>query len=73
MRCIKIDKFIVFADDINIVCSVNNVKQLEYIICRELSNLHLWFSINKLSTNITKTNYMLSSGIVRVPVIRIRI
>ena len=63
----KLIKFIVFAADTNIFCSANNVKQLECIICRELSKLHLWFSINKLSLSATKTNYMLFSGQVQVP------
>ena len=65
--------FIMFADDTNTFCSASNVKQLECFICRELSKLHLWFSISKLSLNITKTNYILFSGRVRVPDIRIRI
>ena len=64
--------FIVFADDTNIFCSAHNVKQLECIMSKTCK-LHLWFSINKLSLNITKTNHMLFSGQVRVPSIRIRI
>ena len=69
----KLVKFILFADDTNMFCSANDVEQLENIVCCELSKLQLWFSINELSLNIAKTNYMLFSGQTRVPGINIRI
>ena len=58
----KLVKLILFADDTNMVCSANDVEQLENIVCCELGKLQLWFSINELSLNIAKTNYMLFSG-----------
>ena len=59
-------KFILFADDTNMFCLANDVEQLENIVCCELNKLRSWFSINKLSLNIAKTNYMLFSGRTRV-------
>ena len=69
----KLVKFILFADDMNMFCSANDAEQLENIVCCELGKLQLWFSINKLSLNIAKTNSMLFSGRMRVPDINITI
>ena len=68
----KLEKFIFFADDTNMLCSANDVEQLENNYC-VLGKLQLWFSINKLSFNVAKTNYMLFSGRTRVPGINMRI
>ena len=65
--------FILFADDTNIFCSANDIKQLENILCNKLYKLQLWFSINKLSLNIAQTNYMLFSGRVQLADINIKI
>ena len=55
-------KFVLFADDTNIFCSNENVAVLQDILDRELAKLFVWFSINKLSLNFGKTNYMLFRG-----------
>ena len=52
-------KFVLFADDTNIFCSNENVEVLQDTLNRELAKLFVWFSINKLSLNLGKTNYML--------------
>ena len=52
-------KFILFADDTYIFCSNENVEVLQDTLNRKLAQLFLWFSINKLSLNLGKTNYML--------------
>ena len=52
-------KFFLFADDTNIFCSNENVEVLQDTLNRELAKLFVWFSINKLSLNLGKTNYML--------------
>ena len=52
-------KFIIFVDDTNIICSGKDPTQLSKIINTELRKLHIWFSVNILSLNINKTNYML--------------
>ena len=52
-------KFVLFADDTNIFCSNENIEVLQDTLNRELAQLFVWFSINKLSLNLGKTNYML--------------
>ena len=47
----KILNFLLFADDTNILYSDANVKNL--------IKLNTWFIINKLSLNVSKTNYIL--------------
>ena len=56
-------KFVLFADDTNIFYSNENVAVLEDILNKELAKLFVWFfSINKLSLNLGKKNYMLFRG-----------
>lgn len=55
----KLLKFILFADDTNIFYSNNNSDDLETVVNNELFKLTIWFKANKLSLNISKTNYML--------------
>ena len=45
-------KFVLFADDTNIFCSNENVEVLHDTLNRELAELVVWFSINKLSLNL---------------------
>ena len=52
-------KFVVFADDTNIFCSSFSLHDLQDTINRELANFVVWFSVNRLSLNLGKTNYML--------------
>ena len=52
-------KFVLFADDTTIFCSNENVDVLQDTLNMELAKLFVWFSINKLSLNLGKTNYML--------------
>ena len=52
-------KFILLADDTNIFCPGKDQTQLSKTINTELRKLHIWFSVNRLSLNIAKTNYML--------------
>ena len=47
------------ADDTNIFCSSTSLHDLQYTINRELAKLFVWFSVNRLSLNLCKTNYML--------------
>ena len=54
-------KFILFADDTTILCSHNNINDLITTANSELNKLCHWFSANKLSLNLTKTNYILFS------------
>ena len=43
----------------NITVSANNAADLKTMLNDELSNLNLWLRANKLSLNITKTEYMI--------------
>lgn len=50
---------ILFADDTNLFTSDVNLNHLCYIVNQELAKLNIWFAINKLSLNISKTYYMI--------------
>lgn len=52
-------KFVLFADDTNIICSGNNLEQLLEQITEEMNKLKNWFNENKLSLNLKKTKFML--------------
>ena len=54
----KLLNFLLFADDTNIFFSSNNIRDASVVISRELTKLSRWFAINKLSLNVSKTNYM---------------
>lgn len=58
-KCSPNLKFIMFADDTNIICSDTNYKSLESILTKELETISAWFKLNKLSLNIKKTNFMI--------------
>ena len=55
----KIFKFIIFTNDTNLFCTSKDIVSLSVTICKELMKLKKWFALNKLSLNITKTNYMI--------------
>ena len=52
-------KSIVFADDTNFFYSGDNLSQVCETVSTELDKLHSWFQVNKLSLNISKTNFMI--------------
>ena len=54
----KVMDLIIFADDTNIFCTADNIKDLCKTVSLELNKFHTWFAINKLSLNISKTNFM---------------
>ena len=60
-NCLNITKAILFADGTTVYRTSNNMKHLYTIINHELDNPTDWFRANKLSLNISKTNYMLFS------------
>ena len=55
-------KFILFADDTNIFCSGHDIIKLSEMVTFELKKLKDWFAVNRLSLNVSKTNYMLFSN-----------
>ena len=50
--------FVLFADDTNIVLSHKNLNRLISTLNVELAKVSSWFKCNKLSLNISKTNFM---------------
>ena len=54
----KILKFVIFADDTNIFCSGHDAMQLSRYLSNELDKLSVWFAVNKLILNVSKTNFM---------------
>ena len=55
----KLAKFILFVDDTNIFCAGNNLKELQGILNGVLAKLAKWFAVNKLTLNLSQTNYMI--------------
>ena len=52
-------KYILFADDTNLFCADKNINQLDTTVSTVLDKLCIWFAVNKLSLNVSKTSYML--------------
>ena len=57
-RCISTGKTIMFADDTNLFFSDNCYNQLFRVANEELINVDHWLTANKLSLNVSKTNYI---------------
>ena len=55
----KVVKLILFADDTNLFYYDSNLNELIRRTNTELDKLHVWFAVNSLSLNVTKTNYMM--------------
>ena len=58
----NIVKFILFADDTNIYSSGFDLKENCVDINKKLEKLNEWFASNKLSLNVSKTNFMRSGN-----------
>jgi hypothetical protein len=56
-------KFYLFADDTNIYLESDDLKNLENTMNKELEKLHEWLCINRLSLNISKTNFVIFCAI----------
>lgn len=56
LRCI------LFADDTNFLCSSKDAKSLSKHLNTEMCEISDWFKLNKLSINVTKTNYIIFGG-----------
>ena len=55
-------KIVLFADDTNIFCSGDNLKELLKEVTNEMNKIKLWFDKNKLSLNLTVTTPIASRG-----------
>ena len=58
-NCSKIMNFILFADDTNSFLTGNDMNELCGKVTAELEKLKIWFRLNKLSLNVSKTNFMI--------------
>jgi len=65
--CSKYMNFLLFADDTNMLYSNSDIWKLMEIINGELAILADWFKANRLSLNISKTNYMMF-GYKKIPI-----
>ena len=52
-------KFYLFADDTNIHLESRDLQSLEKVMNKELEKLFEWLCINRLSLNISKTNFII--------------
>ena len=58
-RALKQATSSLFADDTSIYYSHSDIKQLEATLNSELQSLDIWMKSNKLSVNISKSNYLI--------------
>ena len=58
-KCIKHCKTILFADDTTIYVTHENLNQLFIYMKQDFANVVDWFRANKLSVNLSKTNYII--------------
>ena len=58
-NCLTNTEARLFADDTNITAAGNNIKEVEGAINSDLENLYKWLTANKLSLNVTKTEFLL--------------
>ena len=56
--CSDIFDFHLFADDANLFCRHKNLSIMQSIINTELTNVHNWLCVNRLSLNIEKSNFV---------------
>ena len=52
-------KYILFDDDTNLFCADKNINQLVTTVSTVLDKLCIWFAVNRLSLNVSKTSYIL--------------
>ena len=55
----KVFQFYLFADDTNILYADKNLNSLETVVNKELMLVCEWLSSNKLTLNLSKTNYVI--------------
>ena len=59
MKCVKLTYICIIRRRHKYICSSASLHDLQDTINRELDKLLVWFSVNRLSLNLGKTNYML--------------
>ena len=61
-HALKTLKFILFSDDTSLLCESDTLPSLETILNNELKSVATWITNNKLSLNISKSNFILFSN-----------
>ena len=56
-------KFILYADDTTLFCTIQFQSASDTNINQELVRVHDWLAVNRLSTNIKKTKYIMFHAI----------
>ena len=74
--CSKIFKFIIYADDTTLFSNLSEFKKenRDEMLNAELSKINMWFQLNKLSLNTTKSKFMVfrkPQKKIKIPVIKI--
>ena len=59
----EILSYILFADDTNIFYTGDDIYEICNILSNELKKLDIWFRVNKLSLNVSKTNFIVFSNL----------
>ena len=76
-NCLQHSKPSMFADDTNVSIPADSLEELEVHLNSDLDNIHQWLVANKLTLNVSKTEYMIIgsrsklSKITENPMIRI--
>ena len=52
-------RFILYADDTNLFSAGDNIRSVCNVITQELKKINVWFTVNKLTLNISKTNFII--------------
>ena len=58
-NCLLHSRARIFADDTNLTYASNNINEINYNLNENLANVSEWLSVNKLTLNQTKTEFML--------------
>ena len=69
----KLIKCILFADDTNLFFSGKCIKYICKVMSMELIKLKSWFALNKLSLNISNTNYIVFGKVAKDELIDVSI
>ena len=68
VRCSNIIQFLLYADDTTVYLQGNNLLNLKHTMNVELTKIYNWVICNKLTLNLNKTNYMITSPLLTLPI-----
>ena len=59
-HCLTYSEPRMYADDTSLTLASTDIEHINYRLNHDLSNVYEWLSANKLTLNMTKTEFMLS-------------